>query len=207
MIRSKKRQKNEREAYLSGNDYAPTRMPPLPAESYDEAQKAAQEDFFATRKVGFSGPWHVFIRSPELLTHAQRMGEYLRYRCQLSGRLSELAILLVAREWTQDFEFGAHRKHALKAGVSDAVVNAIIEGRRPEGLSDDEQIVWDFVTELMRTKRVSDTTYGRAFAAFGERGTIDLAGIVGYYSLLAMTMNVARVPPPDGEMRLPRFPE
>ena len=135
------------------------------------------------------------------------MGEYLRYRCELSGRLSELAILIVARDWSQDFEFGAHRKHALKAGVADATIVAIIEGRRPDALPDDEQIVWDFVTELTRTKRVSDTTYARALAAFGERGTIDLAGIVGYYSLLAMTMNVARVPPPDGEPRLPRFPE
>jgi 4-carboxymuconolactone decarboxylase len=192
---------------LSGTDHAPSRLPPLAVEQYDRAQKEALEDFIATRKVGFSGPWHVFIRSPELLTHAQRMGEYLRYRCPLSGRLSELAILLVAREWTQDFEFGAHRKHALKAGVAEATIDAIIEGRRPDGLNGEEQIVWDFVTEVIRTRRVSDTTYGRAYAAFGERGTIDLAGIVGYYSLLALTMNVARVPPPEGEMRLPRFPE
>ena len=135
------------------------------------------------------------------------MGEYLRYRCPLAGRLSELAILLVAREWTQDFEFGAHRKHALKAGLAEATIDAIVEGRRPDVLDGDEQIVWDFVTEVIRTRRVSDTTYGRAHAVFGERGTIDLAGIVGYYSLLALTMNVARVPPPEGETRLPRFPE
>lgn len=192
---------------MASQDYAPPRLPPLPENAYDEAQKAALEDFKATRKVGFSGPWHVFIRSPELLTHAQRMGEYLRYRCQLSGPLSELTILLVAREWSQHFEFGTHRGHALKAGVTEETIAAIIEGRRPEGLNEEEQLVWDFVTEIQHSKRVSDTTYARALGKFGERGVIDLAGIIGYYSLLALTMNVARVGPPQGEAHLPRFPE
>jgi len=184
-----------------------SRMPPVPEGDYTQAQKDSLADFKATRGVGFTGPWHVFIRSPELLTHAQRMGEYLRYRCPVSGRLSELAILIVAREWTQDYEFGTHRKHALKAGVSEATIAAIREGRRPDALEPDEQIVWDFATELLRARRVSDTTYARALERLGEQGCVDLAGICGYYSLLAMTMNVARVPPPDGEARLPRFPE
>jgi 4-carboxymuconolactone decarboxylase len=186
---------------------APSRLPPLSPDAYDQAQRDAQADFVATRKVGFSGPWHVFIRSPELLTHAQRMGEYLRYRCKLSGRISEFVILLVARDWTQDFEFGTHRKHGLKAGLTDDVVAAIAEGRRPGGLDEELSVIWDFVTELQRTRRVSDATYGQALARFGEQGVIDLAGIIGYYSLLAMTMNVARVAPPEGEAYLPRFPE
>jgi uncharacterized membrane protein len=92
----------------------------------------------------------VFIRSPELLTHAQRMGEYLRFRCTLSGRISEFVILLVARDWTQDYEFGTHRKHGLKAGLTDAIVDAIREGRRPDGLDEELCIVWDFVAELLR---------------------------------------------------------
>jgi 4-carboxymuconolactone decarboxylase len=192
---------------MSNHIPAPSRMPPLSPDTYDQAQKDAQADFVATRKVDFSGPWHVFIRSPELLTHAQRMGEYLRYRCKLSGRISEFVILLVARDWTQDFEFGTHRKHGLKAGLSEAVIAAIAEGRRPGDLDDELRTIWDFVTELQRTRRVSDTTYGQALARFGEQGVIDLAGIIGYYSLLAMTMNVARVAPPDGEAYLPRFPE
>ena len=184
-----------------------TRLPPLPKDAYTDAQRAAHEDFMATRKVDFSGPWNVFIRSPELLTHAQRMGEYLRYRCSLSGRLSELAILLVARHWTQDYEWGAHRRHALAAGVAEDVIAAIREGRRPSGLADDEQAVWDFVTEILNTRRASDTTYATAASLFGEQGVIDLCGLVGYYQLLALTMNVARVAPPAGETPLPRFPE
>jgi 4-carboxymuconolactone decarboxylase len=182
------------------------RMPPVAETAYTAAQKLAQEDFVATRKVGFSGPWNVFIRSPELLTHAQRMGEYLRYRCTIAGRLSELTILIVARHWTQDFEWGAHRKHALKAGVAEETIAAIGDGRRPQNLTDDESAVYEFVAEVLHNRSVSDATYAVAFKRFGETGVIDLCGIVGYYQLLALTMNVARVSPPAGETPLPRFP-
>ena len=189
-------------------DTSAPRLKRIPPESYSVAQKECAADFYATRKTSFSGgPWDVFIYSPELMTHAQRMGDYLRYRCSLSGRLSELTILLVARAWTADYEFGAHHKHAVKAGVSAETIAAVRDGRRPDALADDEQIVWDFVAELLKSKRVSDKTYARAVGALGETGVIDLSGIVGYYSLLAMTMNVARVPPPEGEARLPRFPD
>lgn len=183
------------------------RMGPVPKDQYDEAQKAAHADFVALRKVDFSGPWHVFIRSPELLTAAQRMGEYLRYRCSISGRLSELTILLVARRWTQDFEWGTHRKHALAAGVEAATIEAIRNGRRPSALNAEEACVYEFVTELLDSKRVSDETYAHAAALFGENGVIDLCGVIGYYQLLALTMNVARTPAPQGEEPLPRFPE
>jgi 4-carboxymuconolactone decarboxylase len=184
------------------------RMLPVSLEAMTREQKEAHGDFVATRGMGFSGgPWQVFIRSPELFTHTQRMGEYLRYRCPLAGRLSELAILLVARTWTQDYEFGAHRKHGLKAGLSEATIAAVVEDRRPENLPEDEQVVWDFTTEVLRTRRVSDTTYARALAKFGEHGVVDLSGIIGYYSHLALAMNVARIAPPAGEPRLPRFPE
>lgn len=185
---------------------APPRLTPLPAADYSDAQRAAEADFRAARGLGFSGPWHVFIRSPEVLTHAQRMGEYLRYRCPLAGTLSELAILLVARHWSQDYEWGAHRKEALKAGVPAEVIEDIRQGRRP-ALAGDAEIVWNFVSELQNTRRVSDATYTSALARFGEQGVVDLASIVGYYSLLAMTMNVARVASPEGESPLPRFPE
>ena len=183
------------------------RLGPLPQAGYDAAQKAAHEDFQALRKADFSGPWHVFIRAPELLTAAQRMGEYLRYRCSLAGRLSELAILVVARFWTQDYEWGAHRKHALAAGLAPATLEAIRDGRRPDGLAEDEAAVFDFVSELLHAKRVSDAAYARALACFGEKGVVDLCGLVGYYQMLALTMNVARTPAPQGEEPLPRFPE
>ena len=183
------------------------RLPPVPQADYSPAQSAAHAEFLASRKVDFTGPWHVFIRSPEMLTRAQHMGAFLRYNCSLSGRLSELAILIVARFWTQDYEWGAHRKHALTAGVSPATIAAIAAARRPLDLPADEQAVWDFANELLQTKRVSDATYAQALALFGEAGIVDLCGLIGYYQLLALTMNVARTAPPPGEPPLPRFPE
>jgi 4-carboxymuconolactone decarboxylase len=193
----------------------PTRLPPIDPAHYTHEQKAAYDEFYATRGKhlggapqpgSFAGPWGIFIRSPELMTLTQRMGEYLRYRCAISGRLSELAILLVARHWSADFEWYAHAKIGLKEGLSQATVDAIAEARRPDDLKADEQVIYDYVSELLVSRRVSDTTYARAEKMFGEKGLIDICGVTGYYSLLAMTMNVGRVETPDGT-RLPRLPE
>jgi 4-carboxymuconolactone decarboxylase len=183
------------------------RMPPLEGTDLSDLHQAALEDFRALRKTEPSGPWDVFIRSPELFTHTQRMGEFLRFRSRLSGRLGELAILLVARNYGQDFEFAAHAQEAEAAGVAASVVEAIRDGRRPDGLDGDAQLVVDFVTELLHRRSVSDATFARAHARFGEPGCVELAGIVGYYGLLALVMNMARVPPPPGRFKLPRFPE
>ena len=192
-----------------------TRLPPIALENYSPEQKQAYDEFYATRGKhlgaapqpgSFAGPWGVFIRSPELMTLTQRMGEYLRYRCAISGRLSELAILMVARHWSADFEWYAHAKIALKEGISQATVNAIAEARRPDDLKADEQVIYDYVSEILVTRRVSDTTYEKAKALFGEKGLVDICGITGYYSMLAMTMNVGRVETPDGS-RMQRLPE
>lgn len=184
-----------------------SRLPPVPESAYSAAQGTALADFLALRKTGLSGPWHALIRSPDLMIHAQRMGEYLRYRSPFAGRLGELAILLIAREWTQDFEFAVHSRFALDAGVGAETIAAVRDGRRPEGLDEAAQTLTDFVTELIRRRSVSDATWNRALARFGEQGCVDLCGLVGYYGLLAAVMNAARTPPPDGSERLPRFPD
>lgn len=193
-----------------------SRLPPLAEGQFDEEQKKAIDLFFETRgkhlegiapTTALAGPWSVFVRSPELMNLTQSMGEYLRYRSVIAGRLGEIAILLVARHWTQDFEWHAHAKQALNQGVPQSEVDAIREGRRPDSLKEDEQIIYDFVTEILTSRRVSDTTYARGLAKFGERGVVDICGVTGYYSLLAMTMNMARVQLPEGGVRLPRFPE
>lgn len=197
------------------NTIAP-RLAPIAAEDCSPEQRQAYDEFIATRgkhladktnPAIFAGPWSVFIRSPELMTLTQRMGEYLRYRCAISGRLSELAILLVARHWSADFEWYAHAKIALKEGLSQATIDAIREARRPDDLKADEQIIFDYVNEILTTRRVSDTTYARALAAFGEKALVDICGVTGYYSMLAMTMNMARVAIPADGVRLPRLPE
>ncbi len=182
------------------------RFSTLAPEAYSDAQIKAEADFRATRNAGFSAPWHVMIRSPELLTHAQRLGFYLRNHCAFSGLMAEFATLLVVRDWTQDFEWNAHKTNGLAAGLSAEMIEDIAQGRRPN-VSGDLEIIWNFVTELLRTRRVSDASYAQALARFGEQGVVDLTGLVGYYSMLAMVLNVGRVGAPVGAQRLGRFPE
>jgi 4-carboxymuconolactone decarboxylase len=182
----------------AGAAAAQDRMPPLSADQQTPAQKVASDEFLATRKTPVFGPFTPLLRSPELMTAANHMGDYLRYRSSLPPRLSELAILIVSREWDQSVEWSIHQPIALKNGVTQATVDAIAAGKPPSALTAEEQIVYDVLTELHRDRGVSDATYGRAKAAFGERGVVDLTGIAGYYTLLAMTMNVARTPAEAG---------
>lgn len=182
------------------------RMPPLQPERYTAEQNQAADAFVAARGVPVFGPFTPLMRSPEVMTLARAMGDYMRYRTSLGERLSEFTILLVARDWSQDLEWAIHKPIAVKAGVPEEVAAAIADGRRPAGMTTDEETIHDFVSELLKTRRVSDATYARARDRFGERGVIDLAGIVGYYTLLAMTMNVAQTPPPEGGETLPRLP-
>jgi 4-carboxymuconolactone decarboxylase len=147
------------------------------------------------------------LRSPEVMLRAKAIGDYLRFKSVLPPRLSEFAILITAREWTQQFEWGVHAAIAVKAGISPEIVKAIAYGQRPAGLSEEEAIVYDFCTELHHNKSVSDGIYAKSLAKFGEQGIIDLVGINGYYTFLSMVMNVARTPAQkDAESILVPFP-
>lgn len=181
-----------------------SRLPPIPPAEYDEEQRAAAEAFRQARGTAVFGPFEAMMHSPSLMTLAQSMGEYLRYRSGIGTTLSELAILITARNWSQDFEWSVHAPIAERAGIAAATVAAIRDGRRPESLSADEAIVYDFTVELQTTRRVSDATWERAEARFGKAAVVDLVGISGYYTFLAMQLNAARYPAPA---RLPRFPE
>jgi len=186
---------------------AQQRLPTIPPADYTAEQKQAVADFEAARKAPLSGPFQPLLHSPQVMTVARTMGDYLRYKSAIGTTLSELVILITAREWTQDYEWHVHYPIALKAGIKASVADAIAEGRRPQGLSDDEEIVYEFSTELHRTKRVSDATYARAEKRFGKQGVIDLTGVNAYYTLLAMEMNMAQYEPPQGYKRLERFPK
>jgi 4-carboxymuconolactone decarboxylase len=181
------------------------RMPPLPRGKMTAAQKKARQELVAGRRGELSGPFIPSLRSPEFMTRLQKLGEYLRYDNFLKPRLREMVILLTAREWTQEFEWGVHCPLALKNGLKPEIVAAIAEGRRPLKMAQGEEIVWDFFVELLRKKSVSDATYARAVKKFGEQGVVDLTGTIGYYSTLAMIMNVARTP--AGQSALARFPD
>ena len=173
---------------------APDRLPPLRVDALSAEQRAVADAIARGPRGAVYGPFVPLLRSPELADTAQRMGEYLRYRSAIGTRLSELAILVVARQWHQSVEWAIHVPIAQRAGIPDATIAAIAEGRRPEAMAADEALVHDFCSELARDKGVSDATFDGIVARFGEQGAVDLAGINGYYTLLAMVMNVARTP-------------
>jgi 4-carboxymuconolactone decarboxylase len=185
------------------------RLPPLAAASLTEDQQDAAREFQAGRGYAVHGPFAVMLRSPEVMLRAKAMGDYLRFRNVLPRRLSEMVILITAREWTQQFEWTYHYGYAIEAGLVREIADAIGEGRRPPRMAEDETAAYEFAVELHHRKSVSDATYARALAQFGERGVIDLTGICGYYSFLAMMMNVARTPAPadtPGVPPLAKFP-
>lgn len=172
-------------------------MPPMAEDELTEAQADSVAALVEARGYGPRGPWVPLLRSPEVMTRVRAMGDYLRYNTSLEPRLSEFLILLTAREWTQQYEWYAHRDIALEAGISPEIVAAIAEGRRPDGMADDHAVLFAIFSELNHTKQVSDATYARAIQLFGERGVIDTVGLIGYYTLLAMAMNTARTQVPD----------
>lgn len=174
------------------------RMPPIPQEALTDAQREAAAELASGPRGSVRGPFAVLLRSPDLMSPLQKVGEYLRFRCALDRRVAEMATLLAAREWTQLYEWHAHLPLALKAGLKPEIAQAIGEGRRPRDMAQDEEALYDLLTESFRNKGVSDATYARAIEVFGERGVVDLVALAGYYSMLAMLMNMARTPLPGG---------
>lgn len=180
------------------------RLPPIDPALWTEAQRACADEIIAGPRGALISPFVPLLRSPELCTHAQRMGEYLRYRSAIGLRLSELAILVTARHWDQQVEWSIHVPIAVRAGVSEAIVAAIAEGRTPTFEQADEQVVYDVARQSLRERRVDDSTWARACVHLGEHGIVDLTGIVGYYTMLSIVMNGAQTPPPpDRPLRLP----
>ena len=181
----------------AGHVLAQDRMPPIPAEKMTDAQKKAVADYAALRKTDLTGPpWTVLLRVPDLVVPSLQLRLHNQQNSALSPKLTELAILIAARHLTNSFEFNAHHTLAVKAGLSADVIAAVAEGRRPERMAEDEAILHDFCIELLQNKAVSDGTYARALGKFGEAGVVEAASLQGYYTFLAMVMNVARSPSP-----------
>jgi 4-carboxymuconolactone decarboxylase len=182
-----------------GNVIAQERLAPIPADKMTEAQRKAVAEYTAARGTTLTGgPFMVLLRIPEVMTLGRLMREHVQFRTVLGQKLTELAILITAREWTQQYEWNAHDALARKAGLKSEIIKAIAEGRRPEQMAEDEEILYDFCIELHRNHGVSDSTYARALSKFGEAGIVEAATIEGYYTLLAMVMNTARTALPQG---------
>ena len=170
----------------------PDRMPPLAAEQMTDAQKKVAAEIAAGPRGRVEGPYWPILRSAGFAGCIQNVGAYFRYHCPLHRRLNEMAALIAARSWSQQFVWDVHILQALDAGLKPEVAQAVAEGRRSDEMDDEEATLWDFCAELLATRGVSDPTYQKAVAKFGESGVIDILGILGYYSTLGMIMNVAR---------------
>ena len=178
-----------------------SRLPPLPEETLSTRQKEVYASIAAGPRGSVRGPFPAWIRSPELADHGQKLGAFVRYGTSFEPRLAELAILMCARFWTAQYEWYAHARMARQGGLSDAVIDAVAKRERPE-MADDEAAVHDFCQELHRDQNVSDATYQRVISLFGERGVVELIGISGYYTMVSMTLNVARIQIPETETPL-----
>jgi 4-carboxymuconolactone decarboxylase len=168
-------------------------------------QEAVLAEILAGPRRNLNGPFLGWIHSPELAQHAQRLGAFCRYQTGLPLRLSEIAILITAARWRSQAEWHIHYPIALDAGVPAAMAEAIRTGRRPAFDDADDALIFDFATEVYDTKRVSDATFQKAIESFGHTATINLVGLLGYYALVAMTLNVFDMRA-DGQTELP-FPE
>jgi 4-carboxymuconolactone decarboxylase len=181
----------------SANVLAQERMGPIPTDQLTEQQTKALADFVAARGQP-TGPWLVLLRSPEVMSRARGLSDYLRYQSILPGWLREFVILITARQWSQSYEWNSHYKLAVDEGLSAEVAKAIAEGHRPEGMVEEEAILYDFCMELQRNKSVSDATYARALDRFGEQGIVETVSLMGYYTMISMVLNTARTPLPAG---------
>jgi 4-carboxymuconolactone decarboxylase len=173
------------------------RMPAIPEAQMSPDQKRVMDEIAAGPRGRIGGPFIPLMRSPELMNRLQKVGEYLRFQNTVGLRNSEFAVLIVARHWSQPIEWAIHRPIAEKEGVLPATCDAIAEGRRPDNMTDDETLIYNVLEELRNYRSLSDPTYAQLLKRFGEQGVIDLVAHYGYYSLLAMTMNVARTAVPD----------
>jgi 4-carboxymuconolactone decarboxylase len=151
------------------------------------------------KKRAVATPADLFIRTPDIIMATNTIIDYIRFDSSIGKRLTELAILVTARNWSQVLEWRTHAQWAARDGLADHIIQAIGEGRRPDSMAEDEGIVYDFCTELQATHGVSDTTYARALAAFGERGIMDMVHTQAVYVHVAMAYNVARKQLPPGE--------
>jgi len=175
------------------------RMPQIPLEQMTPAQRTVADAIMSGPRGGMRGPFNTWLRSPVLADRLQKVGEYVRFDTSLDKRLNEMAICMTAQHWGSQYEWYAHAPLALKAGLDPAVLKAIGEGKKPDNMKEDEAIVWEFTTQLRRDRTVDDAIYAKAQEKFGEKGIVDLIAVNGYYDVVSMTLNVARVSPPDGE--------
>jgi 4-carboxymuconolactone decarboxylase len=175
-----------------------SRLPSIDPAKLDTAQRKVYDAIAGGPRGGVRGPFLALIQVPELCNRIQNLGEYLRYNTVFQPRLSEFAIIVTARHYDCQYEWHAHAPLAAKGGLAQAIIEAVREKRRPEGMQQDETAVYDFTAELVGKGKVSDAAYQRVVATFGLKGAVELAGLIGYYIMIAMTLLGHEVELPAG---------
>jgi 4-carboxymuconolactone decarboxylase len=174
------------------------RFKPLTYQQLDPAQKTMIDNLLAGERGTTTGPFNVLLRSPEMGDLAQKLGAQMRFHSSIPRKLNEFAILVTARHWTSQYEWYAHQRDGLKYGLEAALIDSLATGKRPAPMDADEIIVYNFCSELLNRKQVSDVTFKATVDKFGERGAVDLIGTMGYYNMVSRLLNVDRYPLPDG---------
>ncbi|MFC1491546.1 carboxymuconolactone decarboxylase family protein [Nitrospinota bacterium] len=174
-----------------------SRLPPLTLDQMTNEQRRVYDDIAQGPRGSVRGPFLALLRSPEATSRMQRVGEYLRFQSMLPARLRMLAVLVTARAWTAQYEWQVHVPQALQAGLDAGVIEEIATRKRPSSLKPDETIVYDFCSELQERKRVSDSAFRAALELLGEQGVVELTVLNGYFTAVAMTLNVFEVEVPD----------
>ncbi len=173
-----------------------SRLPDIPAAELSAEQKRTYDEIAGSRRGGVRGPYQIWLRNPALADRTQRLGELLRFETSLAPRIRELAILITARFWSAQFEWHAHVPHAAEAGISEDIITAIRERRRPDFTDDTDETVYEVCTELYETHKLSDATFHKAVARLGELAVIELVALGGYYSMIALTLIAFEAPLP-----------
>jgi len=175
------------------------RFPQMTLEQLDAKQRPLGEQIVKVSSVGLGGPYNPMIRSPRLGQLLFDLFHYLRWETSVPHKLNELAILIIARQWRSQVEWFAHAPIATKAGLSADILAELKAGKRPSGMADDEALVYDFVTELTTTHKVSDATWARAKTAFNDQQIVDLTAVAGNYVMVAMLLAMAEESTPPGK--------
>ena len=174
------------------------RFKPLTIDQMTPEQKTLTDHVLSGERKTMDGPFNAYLRSPEVGDLEQKLGAYLRFHSSIPRKLNEMAILITGRHWNAQFEWYAHSRYALEAGLNQSIIDAIAAKKHPASMQPDEDAVYNFCTELLSTKQIADKTFDAAKKTLGERGLVDLMAVIGYYEFVSMVLNVDRYPLPEG---------
>ena len=179
------------------------RFQSIPADQMTDQQKAVVEKLLSSPRGAVRGPFAALLRNPALADRIMQVGDIIRFDNSIPAQLREMAILMIARFWSAKYEWHAHGKIGLELGLSAEIVDAIAYAKRPANMNPDQTLVYNFVSELLIEKDISDASYQAALERFGEKVIIDLLATAGYFCFVSLVLNAVRMPIPEGGLVLP----